>query len=121
MEPDPHSSRWYLCFFFSSRRRHTRLVSDWSSDVCSYDLFQVLCFPLANSSFKTTNLNNPTKADHKSKTCISQSSHRVFSPLWQLAKRQVSFPTTHVRSEERRVGKECTSRWARELRSTKRK
>ena len=25
-------------FFFSSRRRHTRLVSDWSSDVCSSDL-----------------------------------------------------------------------------------
>src|SRR5437016_14664199 len=30
-----------LCnFFFSSRRRHTRLVSDWSSDVCSSDLEQ---------------------------------------------------------------------------------
>src|SRR5262249_58700880 len=27
-----------VCFFFSSRRRHTRLVSDWSSDVCSSDL-----------------------------------------------------------------------------------
>src|SRR5438046_10148851 len=27
-----------ICFFFSSRRRHTRLVSDWSSDVCSSDL-----------------------------------------------------------------------------------
>src|SRR5262249_43527907 len=26
-----------LLFFFSSRRRHTRLVSDWSSDVCSSD------------------------------------------------------------------------------------
>src|SRR5258706_1054698 len=27
-------------FFFSSRRRHTRLVSDWSSDVCSSDLIE---------------------------------------------------------------------------------
>src|SRR5438093_75445 len=27
-----------VLFFFSSRRRHTRLVSDWSSDVCSSDL-----------------------------------------------------------------------------------
>src|SRR5262249_57963806 len=27
-----------VCVFFSSRRRHTRLVSDWSSDVCSSDL-----------------------------------------------------------------------------------
>src|SRR5262249_56234283 len=28
-------------FFFSSRRRHTRLVSDWSSDVCSSDLLRL--------------------------------------------------------------------------------
>src|SRR5256885_5642657 len=27
-----------LLFFFSSRRRHTRLQGDWSSDVCSSDL-----------------------------------------------------------------------------------
>src|SRR5262245_20228922 len=27
-----------LSFFFSSRRRHTRCLSDWSSDVCSSDL-----------------------------------------------------------------------------------
>src|ERR1035438_1658587 len=31
----------YACavFFFSSRRRHTRCLSDWSSDVCSSDLY----------------------------------------------------------------------------------
>src|SRR5437764_13857230 len=28
-----------LSFFFSSRRRHTRYIGDWSSDVCSSDLF----------------------------------------------------------------------------------
>src|SRR5947199_2244718 len=27
-----------VIFFFSSRRRHTRCLSDWSSDVCSSDL-----------------------------------------------------------------------------------
>src|SRR5437762_7937698 len=27
-----------LFFFFSSRRRHTRYIGDWSSDVCSSDL-----------------------------------------------------------------------------------
>src|SRR5437867_10792089 len=27
-----------FCFFFSSRRRHTRSYGDWSSDVCSSDL-----------------------------------------------------------------------------------
>src|SRR4051812_50023137 len=34
-------SRWRVrlyAFFFSSRRRHTRLTCDWSSDVCSSDL-----------------------------------------------------------------------------------
>src|SRR5947199_30443 len=31
--------KWFLEneFFFSSRRRHTRCLSDWSSDVCSSD------------------------------------------------------------------------------------
>src|SRR5437879_12949463 len=27
-------------FFFSSRRRHTRYIGDWSSDVCSSDLHE---------------------------------------------------------------------------------
>src|SRR5256886_5468267 len=29
---------WFVFFFFSSRRRHTRFDCDWSSDVCSSDL-----------------------------------------------------------------------------------
>src|SRR2546422_5190793 len=32
----------FLFFFFSSRRRHTRCSRDWSSDVCSSDLVEVL-------------------------------------------------------------------------------
>src|SRR2546426_7920285 len=31
-------STLFVFFFFSSRRRHTRLQGDWSSDVCSSDL-----------------------------------------------------------------------------------
>src|SRR5258705_11881718 len=31
----------HVVFFFSSRRRHTRCLSDWSSDVCSSDLGMV--------------------------------------------------------------------------------
>src|SRR5205085_3117217 len=34
----PPSPTRQLCFFFSSRRRHTRFDCDWSSDVCSSDL-----------------------------------------------------------------------------------
>src|SRR5205807_5800635 len=33
-----------LVFFFSSRRRHTRLQGDWSSDVCSSDLIAGIGF-----------------------------------------------------------------------------
>src|SRR2546426_10946986 len=34
---------YLVCFFFfSSRRRHTRLQGDWSSDVCSSDLIQTI-------------------------------------------------------------------------------
>src|SRR5439155_9447733 len=36
------AGRW--CFFFSSRRRHTRWPRDWSSDVCSSDLRSTLPF-----------------------------------------------------------------------------
>src|SRR5262245_64549194 len=37
---------WYGClFFFSSRRRHTRCLSDWSSDVCSSDLSRAAAPP----------------------------------------------------------------------------
>src|ERR671935_1712217 len=32
--------RMPLFFFFSSRRRHTRYIGDWSSDVCSSDLLE---------------------------------------------------------------------------------
>src|SRR5256885_8105220 len=36
------SPAWGNSFFFSSRRRHTRLQGDWSSDVCSSDLVRKL-------------------------------------------------------------------------------
>src|SRR5256885_759154 len=35
------NGRLHFHFFFSSRRRHTRLQGDWSSDVCSSDLIGV--------------------------------------------------------------------------------
>src|ERR1039457_4018626 len=35
-------------FFFSSRRRHTRLQGDWSSDVCSSDLFPMVAMTAAS-------------------------------------------------------------------------
>src|SRR5438034_10755357 len=35
---------FFLFFFFSSRRRHTRSLCDWSSDVCSSDLADITRF-----------------------------------------------------------------------------
>src|SRR5437870_12750599 len=42
---------FFFFFFFSSRRRHTRWPRDWSSDVCSSDLFLISLFvrPLVKS------------------------------------------------------------------------
>src|SRR5207249_6106545 len=43
----------WICFFFSSRRRHTRSKRDWSSDVCSSDLVEAAGSPVSivESSF----------------------------------------------------------------------
>src|SRR5438034_6563776 len=43
---DPLVSVRLLFFFFSSRRRHTRSLCDWSSDVCSSDLYPSSRWPL---------------------------------------------------------------------------
>src|SRR5260221_13315682 len=39
-----HCSSDEGCFFFSSRRRHTRSLCDWSSDVCSSDLGVIVAY-----------------------------------------------------------------------------
>src|SRR5260370_18299488 len=43
-------------FFFSSRRRHTRFKCDWSSDVCSSDLF------LGSISLRVFRYSTPARA-----------------------------------------------------------
>src|SRR2546422_1498870 len=47
-----------LCFFFSSRRRHTRCSRDWSSDVCSSDLFERVR-PILESLGSLTHVGGP--------------------------------------------------------------
>src|SRR5690606_40580858 len=91
-------------FFFSSRRRHTRFSRDWSSDVCSSDLF-------------------PATDDNPALCTVVglQDCHTVYSAgLSSVAgngsvKRpktaKLSLPAAPgLRSEERRVGKECRTR-----------
>src|SRR5256885_10844731 len=92
-------------FFFSSRRRHTILQGDWSSDVCSSDLVFILFYGLDWVATVP-----PTVA--LCREYFGASGPVVFG--WVFASHQVgaAFAATAagVRSEERRVGKECRSR-----------
>src|SRR3712207_8694643 len=86
-----------LNFFFSSRRRHTRYWRDWSSDVCSSDL---------GSEDEFIELYNSNNAPLM--ICTADGSDG-----WALVSADgvVRFIVPN-RSEERRVGKECRSRWS---------
>src|SRR5690242_21107599 len=79
----------FLFFFFSSRRRHTRLTCDWSSDVCSSDLGSLDGKP-GTFSTQVATAGDPVAA----------------------AEQAIAQIVSQVRSEERRVGKECRSRWS---------
>src|SRR2546426_1678159 len=58
----PVSSVGSVIFFFSSRRRHTRLQGDWSSDVCSSDLIEPMNIALLLALSLTTPLDTATFA-----------------------------------------------------------
>src|SRR5688500_19707309 len=79
-------------FFFSSRRRHTRLQGDWSSDVCSSDLSTLPARTWCSTATITTTSASPHRAQRAAPTALA-----VFA--------------SSLRSEERRVGKECRYGW----------
>src|SRR5207248_7646910 len=95
-----------LSFFFSSRRRHTRSYGDWSSDVCSSDL-----------RFVKVSLERvgPEKFNRQP----GRTNERPENPAQLAAEKQIATQPCKKRSEERRVGKECRSRWSREPRKKK--
>src|SRR5690606_40566672 len=84
-------------FFFSSRRRHTRFSRDWSSDVCSSDLRDPFG-KFLRSCQETGNLGKVTV--------------KVLPSPGSLSTAIVPPCASTNRSEERRVGKECRSRWS---------
>src|SRR3989454_3868000 len=57
-----------LIFFFSSRRRHTRLQGDWSSDVCSSDLGPTARARLARARRSAERVQIITKAEAEANT-----------------------------------------------------
>src|SRR5690606_40651691 len=97
------------CFFFSSRRRHTRFSRDWSSDVCSSDLY------LPGDTEMAKRLGEPEQA-YVSRYALGRDYHKLIRKrLQSLAERVQAligpFGYRAFRSEERRVGKECRCGW----------
>src|SRR5690606_40592940 len=95
-------------FFFSSRRRHTRFSRDWSSDVCSSDLIFALyvtgCVSCSSSSRLAPCI--------PPKSFLLRLVQAFFLVGFFITSIHISLLTVSPRSEERRVGKECRSRWS---------
>src|SRR5205814_2877446 len=87
-------------FFFSSRRRHTRCLSDWSSDVCSSDLIARLLDGGTTDDGLPFFVMEYIEGQPVYRFCDAQ--------RLTVAERLRLF--CQVRSEERRVGKECRCR-----------
>src|SRR5256885_3948186 len=92
-------------FFFSSRRRHTRLQGDWSSDVCSSDLPG---FFVAYGGTKAMWSNNGAAYEYDT----ASNAYTTLSNVPFATGYSGGVLLTDGRSEERRVGKECRSRWS---------
>src|SRR5258707_9166319 len=93
-------------FFFSSRRRHTRYWRDWSSDVCSSDL---LIFMLRKGICRPPQLQTTSVKRGRRAACLLPF-HPDESIAASIGRRRAA--VKGLRSEERRVGKECRSRWS---------
>src|SRR5688500_19722217 len=91
-------------YFFSSRRRHTRLQGDWSSDVCSSDLELVGTFMDVTARGYRAAMTDPTAAADALLGAAPELDE-------DLVRRSAEYLSSRYRSEERRVGKECRSRW----------
>src|SRR5574341_1589787 len=90
-------------FFFSSRRRHTRLVGDWSSE-CALPIFQTdpaaaaTRRNLASNQFQLGRLEEAR--GNLEQVLRAKPDDRTATLLLGMVE------------EERRVGKECRSRWS---------
>src|SRR5438034_1861463 len=103
-----------VVFFFSSRRRHTISLCDWSSDVCSSDLLPTACQPMsAPDTFVFLSWPRSVPPCNSTPTSPTTKSRIIVPPKISLATDPQAPTLEHRfhRSEERRVGKECRPRW----------
>src|SRR5205807_6411844 len=93
--------RMILVFFFSSRRRHTSLQGDWSSDVA---------LPILTSS-AVSMVRTAIEDARKALGIAVRTMETADEVINRLAESPISTPAlreyVETRSEERRVGKEC--------------
>src|SRR5699024_11735977 len=98
----------YKCFFFSSRRRHTRSKRDWSSDVCSSDL------SIFEYDYREVGVHPLDAEKHKWNLYLFLDNLRTKTNKSEVDKILKDFVLVENsdRSEERRVGKESRCRWS---------
>src|SRR5690606_39677909 len=99
-----------------SRRRHTRFSRDWSSDVCSSDLW---VYSKQTSGPKkdfglpfSPPLTGDVMASYTFGNMLLFKSPTIGAQYRVTAAQDEIVPPEKTRSEERRVGKECRSRWS---------
>src|SRR5689334_24397206 len=95
---------YFFFFFFSSRRRHTRWNCDWSSDVCSSDLAEVAARHRTPIEQLVEDALDEVDGDTEGDTTVTAGVRGDGGVD--------ADDLTIERSEERRVGKECRSRWS---------
>src|SRR5205085_7129375 len=100
---------FFFFFFFSSRRRHTRFDCDWSSDVCSSDLVGT-----SNPFLLPTTLVRMVWLIQYEALDLRAPGQVPVGPRAQRSSGGLVVLRLAMRSEERRVGKECRSGWGRE-------
>src|SRR3546814_1434787 len=92
---------WIFVFFFKQKTAYEMRISDWSSDVCSSDLFDASAPVLRKPSWIRVRL---------------PSGNAVQNLKAKLRENRLVTVCEEARSEERRVGKECVStcrsRWS---------
>src|SRR3712207_7718992 len=96
--------------FFSSRRRHTRYWRDWSSDVCSSDLIGIPFYVWDMAEQFHDDVVDDFVAEYAAgrtpNPCLRCNEKIKFAAVLDRA------VALGFRSEERRVGEECRSRWS---------
>src|SRR5205807_3379933 len=108
---------WCFFIFLSSRRRHTRLQGDWSSDVCSSDLRPSARRPPSPSAPRGVARAAPTRA--RTRPSPSPPPSLQTTPRRKRPPRAARAHVQADRSEERRVGRETKPRqWTRAVHRT---